>query len=107
MNQDPVQTIKDSESQAEIKIQESLENNQKKLDEIQLQKQTELEGHEADLRKKGQETLNTAKEEAMKTFKKITEDEDRKRGGVMSQANSNKDNGIKLITSYFEKHIVN
>jgi len=107
MNQDPVQTIKDSESQAEIKIQESLENNQKQLDDLRMKKQEELENYKSELRQKGQETLNLAKEEAMKTFKKITEDKDRERGNVMTQANSNKDNGIKLVTSYFEKHIVN
>ncbi|MBU1446400.1 hypothetical protein KKD70_04010, partial [Patescibacteria group bacterium] len=66
-----------------------------------------LEYYKVDLRKKGQDTLNAAKEEAMKTFKKITEDEDRKRGSIMSQANSNKESGVKLITSYFEKHLVN
>ena len=106
MSNDPVQTIKDEEAKAEKQIAKSAQDNHKKLDERRIENEKKLEEYKEDLRKKGQASLETAKQGAMKKFKEITEEEDRNRTSLMGQAKAKKDEAVKQIVSYFEKHLV-
>jgi vacuolar-type H+-ATPase subunit H len=105
MSNDPVQQIKEEEAKASQKLEETAKRNHGSLDDHKIKKEKELENHKADLRAKGQESLEKAKQNAMAEFKKITEDEDRNRSAVISSASSKKDEAVKIITQAFEKHL--
>ena len=105
MSTDPVQQIKDEESKTSQKIEELTKKNHQNLDNHRIKKERELEEYKDDLRKKGQESLEKAKQDAMGEFKKITEDEDRSRSSLISSATSKKDEAVKYITQAFEKNL--
>jgi len=105
MSNDPVQAIKEEEAKASQKIDDLKTKNHKSLDEHRIGKEGELNNHKESLRKKGQESLEKAKQDAMTEFKKITEDEDRNRNSAISQAETRKEEAIKMIASAFEKHL--
>jgi vacuolar-type H+-ATPase subunit H len=105
MTNDPVQLIKDEEAKANKKLANLTQDNQKKLDENTIKKEKELEDHKESLRKEGQATLETAKQDAMKEFKKITEEEDQNRSSLISKAKSKNDDAVKKILTAFEKHL--
>lgn len=105
MSTDPVQQIKDEESKTSQKIEKLIKKNHQNLDDHRIKKERELEEYKDDLRKKGQESLEKAKQDAMGEFKKITEDEDRSRSSLISSATSKKDEAVKYITQAFEKNL--
>lgn len=105
MSNDPVQVIKDEEAKTSQKIEDLKTKNHKDLDEHRITKEGDLNNHKENLRKKGQESLEKAKQGAMSEFKKITEDEDRNRNSAISQAETRKEEAVKMIASAFEKHL--
>ncbi|MFC1647731.1 hypothetical protein ACFL10_01925 [Patescibacteria group bacterium] len=105
MSTDPVQQIKDEESKTSQKIDELTKINHQNLDDHRIKKEKELEDQKNNLRKKGQESLEKAKQDAMGEFKKITEEEDRNRSSLIGSATSKKDEAVKYIAQVFEKHL--
>ena len=105
MNTDPVQTIKDQEAKAKKQIEALETENQQKFEEALIKMEKDLEEYKDTLRKEGQASLQTAKQNAMTAFKKITEAEDLNRSSLISQATSKKDDAIKKVISSFEKHL--
>lgn len=106
MNTDPVQTIKDNEAKAEEQIASVSEKNLKKYEEEMMKSEKELEEYKNTLRKEGQASLQTAKQDAMTAFKKITDSQDQSRSSLISQATSKKDDAVKQVVSSFEKYLV-
>ncbi|MBD3156993.1 hypothetical protein GF369_04175 [Candidatus Peregrinibacteria bacterium] len=105
MNADPVTTIKDQEAKAEEQITALKQENHKKFEEETMQREKDLESYKDTLRKEGQAALQTAKQEAMSAFKKITDDEDSRRTSLISQATSKKDDATKEVVASFKKHV--
>ncbi len=105
MNTDPVQTIKDYEAKAQEQIAALSQENHNKFEEETMKSEKELEEYKSSLRKEGQASLQTAKQEAMNSFKKITDSEDASRSSLISQATSKKDESAKKIVSSFEKYL--
>ena len=106
MTNDPVQTIKDEEAKAKKQIAKFAHDDHEKLGNNRIEKEKKFEEYKDELRKKGQASLETAKQNAMKKFKEITEEEERSRSSVMGQAKGKKDEAVKQIVSHFEKHLV-
>jgi vacuolar-type H+-ATPase subunit H len=107
MNTDPVQTIKEHEAKAQEQIDALSQENNKKLEEKTIELGKNLEEYKETLRKEGQASLQTAKQEAMNAFKKITDSEDRDRSSLISQASSKKPETIKHVVSSFDKYLAN
>lgn len=107
MTNDPVQTIKDEEASAKKQIANFSQDNKAKRDDHRIKKEKELEQYKEELQKKGQESIEQAKQDAKKKFKDISEEEERNRSSVVSQAESKKSEAAKHIVSYFENHLVN
>lgn len=105
MSNDPVQQIKEEESKSSQKLEESAKKNHTLLDDHRIKKEKELEDHKTELRTKGQESLEKAKQSAMAEFKKITENEDQSRSTLINSATSKKEEAVKFITQAFEKSL--
>lgn len=105
MSNDPVQQIKEEEAKASQKLADAAKRNHASLEDHRIKKEKELTKHKEELRAKGQESLEKAKQSAMAEFKKITEDEDRNRSSVISSASSKKDEAVSFIIQAFEKHL--
>jgi len=105
MSTDPVQQIKEQEAKSSQKIDDLTKKHHQDSDNHRIKKEKELEEHKGNLRKKGQESLESAKQDAMAEFKKITEDEDRNRSSLISSATSKKDEAVNFIVSAFEKQL--
>lgn len=105
MNTDPVQTIKDNEAKAEEQIASVSKENLKKYEEEMMKAEKDLEEYKDTLRKEGQASLQTAKQDAMTAFKKITDSQDSNRSSLISQATSKKDDAVKQVVSSFEKYL--
>jgi vacuolar-type H+-ATPase subunit H len=106
MTNDPVQTIKDEEALGKKQIADFTQDNKKKRDDHKIKKEEELKQYKEELQKKGQDSLEQAKQDAKKKFKEISEDEERNRNSVVSQAESKKSEAVKCVVSFFEKHLV-
>jgi vacuolar-type H+-ATPase subunit H len=105
MNTDPVQTIKDQEAKAEQQIAALSQENHQKFDDKTIELEKNLEETKNTLRKEGQASLQTAKQDAMSVFKKITDSEDSNRSSLISQATSKKDDAATNVVSSFEKYL--
>lgn len=105
MNTDPVQLIKDQEAKADEQLAALSQENLKKIEEETMKAEKDLEDYKENLRKEGQASLQTAKQEAMNAFKTITDNEDRNRSSLISQATSKKDDAVKSVVSSFEKYL--
>ena len=105
MTTDPVQTIKDQEAKAKQQIAALSKENHEKFENKTIELEKNLEETKETLRKEGQASLQTAKQDAMTAFKKITDQEDGNRSSLISQATSKKDDAVKTVVSSFEKHL--
>ncbi|MCD6109505.1 hypothetical protein J7J83_01995 [bacterium] len=105
MNTDPVQTIKDQEAKAEEQLKALAQENIEKIEEKTMMFEKELEEYKNTLRREGQASLQTAKQEAMNAFKRITDSQSSSRSSLISQATSKKDDAIKQVVSSFQKHL--
>lgn len=105
MTTDPVQTIKDEESKAQQKVQSVKAENLTKIEDHTMKKEKELEDFNSGLRLKGQASLEEAKKNAMNTFKEITDNQERNKNTIISQAQGKKDDAVKHVVTAFENFL--